>query len=108
MLGDAQEKKQINDHLGLLDSEALGEYHEVTLTNAKKLPFNSTAQSPVSVALTQVRKNLFYTVETTVLEHTGMVGEVEIQDKARNGFKLRFTGSGSSVKVGVRVKGGMA
>lgn len=106
--GDLQDKRKIAAHQALMDSEVLGESHEVTLTNSQNSPFNSTLQSPVTVALTTVRTNLFYTVETEVKAHTGTVGEIEISDKALNGFKIAYTGSGTSVTLVVRVKGGIA
>lgn len=35
------------------------------------------------------------------------MGDIVISDKALNGFKIAYTGSGSSVKLAVRIKGGM-
>ena len=90
-----------------MDAEVLGELHTITLTNTQKFPFNSSVDSPKTIALTTTRKNLFYTVEAEVVAHTGMVGDVTVSDKALNGFKIAFTGSGSSVTLAVRVKGGM-
>lgn len=98
---------ELKQHDDLLDSEVLGEKQEITLTNTQSYPFNSSVDSPVSVALTQVRKNLFYTVEVEVKSHTGLVGDIEISGKALNGFKISVSGSYSSVTLIVRVKGGM-
>ena len=94
-------------HYDVMDEETAGELHEVTLTNNQKFPFNATVDNPVSVALTTVRRNLFYSVEAEVLEHTGLVGEIQISNKALNGFKVAYTGSASSVKLALRIKGGM-
>ena len=94
-------------HARQVDEEIEGELKTVILTNSQDQPFNSTMDTPVSVALATARKNLFYSVETEVLEHSGLVGDIQVRDKALNGFKLLFTGSGSSVKLAVRVKGGM-
>lgn len=91
----------------LMDSEVLGEVHEVTITNNQKFPFNSSIDNPISVALTKTRKNLYYSVEIEVKEHSGLVGEITVIDKALNGFKVSYSGSGSSVTLTVRIKGGM-
>ena len=41
------------------------------------------------------------------MESDGQVGEIIVSDKALNGFKIAYTGSGSSVTLAVRIKGGM-
>ena len=97
---DYQEHKKMAE-------EIAGETKTVTLTNTQKRPFNSTLDSPRSIALSKARKNLFYSVETEVTAHTGLVGEIEVSDKALNGFKIAYTGSGSSVTLTLRIKGGM-
>lgn len=94
-------------HEALMDDEVLGEVHEVTLKNTLKAPFNSCADNPQTVDLTKNRKNLFYSVETEIKTHKGIVGDIIISDKALNGFKIAYTGSGSEVTLTVRVKGGM-
>lgn len=102
------QQQRINDaHREVVESEIHGELHEVTLTNTASYPFNSSSDSPTTVALTTTRKSLFYTVEAEIVSHTGEVGDIVISDKALNGFKVSFTGSGSSVTLAVRVKGGM-
>ncbi len=102
------QQQRVNDaHMTMVDAEVLGELHEITLKNTASYPFNSSADSPVTVAMKTNRKSLFYSVEAEVLTHTGEVGEIIISDKALNGFKIAFTGSGTSVKLAVRVKGGM-
>ena len=106
--GSKQRQMMNEAEFALIASEALGESHEVTLTNNQKFPFNSTVDSPVSVALTKRRTNLFYSVEPEVTAHTGPVGDIAITGKALNGFKVSFNGSGSSVTMILRVKGGMS
>ena len=90
------------------DADVLGESQTVKLTNTGKYPFNSTINSPVTVALATTRKNLFYDVEATVTAHTGEVGEVHIIDKALNGFKVYYDGAGASATILLRIKGGMS
>lgn len=97
----------LDEHDALLDSEVLGEVHEITFTNTQAYPFNSSVDSPVSVALTRIRKNLFYTVETEIKEHNGLVGDIVVSGKALNGFKISVSGSYKTVTLIVRIKGGM-
>lgn len=94
-------------HIKEAEAEIEGELHTVTLTNSQRQPFNSTIDTPKTVALTKNRTNLFYSVETEVTAHNGLVGEIQISDKALNGFKIAYTGSGKSVTLAIRVKGGM-
>lgn len=105
--GNLQQQRQNDAHFALMDSEVLGETKTVTLTNSASFPFNSTMDNPVSVALSTTRKNLFYSVEVTVDSHVGEVGDIHITDKALNGFKVSFDGSGKSVTLTLRIKGGM-
>lgn len=105
--GKLQHDRQTDEHTALMDSEVLGETKTVTLTNSASYPFNSTVDNPVSVALSTTRKNLYYSVEASVASHTGEVGDIHITDKALNGFKVSFDGSGKSVTLTLRIKGGM-
>lgn len=109
--GNLHQQRQNDEHMGRIDAafdaEILGETKTVTLTNTAAYPFNSTVDNPVTVALANTRKNLYYTVEATVADHSGEVGEIHITDKALNGFKVSFDGSGKSVTLTLRVKGGM-
>lgn len=109
VLAVAMYRDQLRDnaHQELMDSEVLGEVHEITLKNTLTPPFNSSIDAPTSVALTKARKNLYYSVETEVKSHKGVVGEIVISDKALNGFKIAYTGSASEVTLTVRIKGGM-
>ena len=99
--------QEYNAHNALMDSEVLGEEQDISLTNDLKFPYNKTVDSPTSVVLKTLRKNLYYSVETTVKKCTGEVGEIRVTDKALNGFKLSYTGSATDATITVRVKGGM-
>lgn len=105
--GKLQHDRQTDEHLAVMDDEVLGETKTVTLNNSASYPFNSTMDNPISVALTTTRKNLYYSVEASVATHSGEIGEVHITDKALNGFKVSFDGSGKSVTLTLRIKGGM-
>lgn len=106
--GNLQQQRLNDAQFELIASEALGESHTVTLTNTQKYPFNSTVDSPVTVALTTRRKNLFYSVEPEITANVGPVGEIRVTNKQLNGFKVSFDGCGKSVTVILRVKGGMS
>lgn len=68
-------------------------------------PFNNKA---TTVALSNLRESINYSVEVNVLAYSGgRLGNIRIADRARNGFKLIHDGSATSVKVAVRVSGGM-
>jgi hypothetical protein len=99
-------EKKVEDLEQTLEGEAVGETKTVTLQNTATCPFNSTLDSPATVALSQVRKNLFYTVEAVVDSADGMVGDIHITDKALNGFKVAYDGSGKSVTITLKIKGG--
>ena len=101
------QQRRNDAHILSTDLEIHGELHTITLHNTASAPFNSSVDSPTTIALETTRKNLFYTVEAEVVDHTGLVGDIEISGKALNGFKIAYTGSGSSVTLAVRVKGGM-
>ena len=105
--GNLQQQRVNDAHLEVIDGEVEGEAHVVTLNNSASYPFNSTMDTPTTVALTKTRKNLFYSVEAAVTAHTGEVGDIHITDKALNGFKVSFDGSASSVTLTLRIKGGM-
>lgn len=106
--GNLQQQRQNEAEASRMNSETLGETKTVTLKNTANYPFNSSVDSPTSVALTTTRKSLYYTVEAEVTDHTGEVGEIHITDKALNGFKVSFDGRGTSATVILRIKGGMA
>ena len=102
-----QQQRKNDAHIAAIEAETTGELQTITLKNTAAAPFNSSADTHTTVSLRTVRKNLFYSVEAEVMSHTGIVGEIVISDKALNGFKIAYTGSGSSVTLAIRVKGGM-
>ena len=89
------------------DNNIAGEVIEATLTNTLSLPFND---SLTTVGLSMARANTNYDVGVDVLSATGtrMVGDVIVSDKQLNGFKIKFTGSASSVTVRLRIRGGLS
>lgn len=80
------------------------EEREITLTNTDSYPFNNSKQT---IALNKARISKDYTIDIEVKAHTGNVGSVIISDKLVNGFKIEFDGSGTSVTVVLRIKGGL-
>jgi hypothetical protein len=76
----------------------------VTLTNNGKFPFNDSQQT---VALTKPQKNTKYAIIADIKSASGNPGEVVASDKQVNGFKLAFTGSGTSAVVEYIVIGGI-
>ena len=69
----------------------------VILTNTKKYPFNDSA---TTVALQTDCVDQEYFVITDVLSSDGEVGDIEIFDRAVNGFKISYTGSAKSAELG--------
>lgn len=80
------------------------EYGTATLTNTDKYPFNN---SQVTVPLVNTQKNIKYAVVAEITSANGNPGEVVVSGKQTNGFKLAFTGSGSSAVVEYIVIGGI-
>lgn len=82
------------------------EEHTITLSmDALPWPFNN---KPNTVALNMLRENTNYEVDVNVLSYSGgRLGSIHVLDRARNGFKLLHDGSATTVKVAVRVSGGM-
>lgn len=86
-------------------ADMAGEIVEVTLTNTQTYPFNN---SKTTVALAQKRNHLNYTVTAEVVEYSGgFPGEITVSEKLLNGFKVEYSGSASSVKLKIYVKGGL-
>ena len=109
MEGYLQLRRKFEQDSAGIFSEILGETHTVTLKNSKSYPFNSTASSPTTVALTKNRKNLYYSIEATATKvEGGLLGDIHITGKALNGFKVSFDGSAKSVTLELKIKGGMA
>lgn len=66
----------------------------VTLYNSKTYPFNNSEQT---VLLTRPEKSVDYKVLTKTKQSDGETGEIIVYGKARNGFKICFTGSAKRV-----------
>lgn len=93
--------KQVQEDYNITD-----ELHTMTLAQTGlKWPFNN---KETTMGLAQLRENTNYSVEVAVLEYSGgRLGDIRVYDRAKNGFKLMHDGSASTVKVAVRVSGGM-
>lgn len=75
------------------------------LMNDLPWPFNNRE---TTVALSQMRESINYSVEVNVLAYSGgRLGNIRVVDRARNGFKLVHDGSASYLRVAVRISGGM-
>lgn len=85
-----------------LISEQNVEVKELAFTNTARYPFNNSAKT-VSIA---TRANTNYTVDATVLEHSGDVGDIIVYDKMVNGFKVKYDGSAKSATIKLAVRGG--
>ena len=86
--------------------QAAPEVQAVTLTgNANPWPFNNAEKT---VALQGIRNSTHYTVDIEVLSYKGgTVGNIQVKDKALNGFKLLHDGSATELQLAVTVSGGM-
>lgn len=82
------------------------EFHTLTLSmDALPWPFNNKANT---IALNMLRENTNYSVEVNVLEYSGgRLGNIRVMDRAKNGFKILHDGSATTVKVAIRVSGGI-
>lgn len=73
--------------------------------NSFPWPFNN---KETTIALSQLRESINYSVEVNVLSYSGgLLGNIRVADRARNGFKLIHDGSATHVQVAVRISGGM-
>ena len=91
-------------HMGQQLADMEGETMQVTLTNTQSYPFNNSKKT---LALSQKRNHLNYTVTAEVLEYSGgFPGDIVVSEKLLNGFKIEHTGSATSVKLKIYVKGG--
>ncbi len=81
-----------------------GELREISLTNTQEYPFNN---SEITVALLKERDTLNYRVLTEVVSSNGIVGDIIVYDKAKNGFKIKYTGSAASATIKCFIQGGM-
>lgn len=68
----------------------------ILLTNSKIYPFNDSMQT---IALDNPFKDVNYNVNTEILKYEGETGELIISGKARNGFKIAYTGSATQTEV---------
>jgi hypothetical protein len=68
----------------------------VVLTNARQYPFNDSRRT---VALRDEIPDGRYTVITELSCQEGEAGDICVTDKAVNGFKIEYTGSGASATV---------
>lgn len=94
--------KMLQDARGSAD-----EVHHVTLKNTASYPFNSTMDTPTTVALNITRNSTDYAVIPYVEGHEGEVGAIHVEDQLTNGFKVSFDGSATSVDLVLLVQGGM-
>lgn len=86
--------------------DTLSEVKSVSLAmNALPWPFNNKENT---VALSQLREHTDYSVEVEVVSYSGgRLGNIQVKDRALNGFKLLHDGSATTVNVIVRITGGM-
>ena len=83
----------------------VGEVIEATLTNSQVYPHNNSTKT---LQIVTPRNTKDYTITVEVVSVTGgAVGDFEISDKLLNGFKIKYTGSASSVAVRCYVRGGI-
>lgn len=87
-------------------------YNEETEQQTVKLGMNALAwpfnNKETTVALKQMRENENYSVEVAVLSYSGgLLGNIRVTGRARNGFKLVHDGSATNVQVSLRISGGM-
>lgn len=82
-----------------------GDVITTTLSNTKKFPFNN---SDKLIALSKIRDTIDYTVFVELTAKTGGdVGEIKVFDKQLNGFKVKHTGSATSVELKIYIRGGL-
>lgn len=68
----------------------------VKLKNNKMYPFNN---SLITVLLPYPVLNTSYLVNTNVIYSDGETGDILISDRAKNGFKICFTGSACEADI---------
>jgi hypothetical protein len=91
----------------LNDYEQKEEIHVVSLdmNSGQSWPFNN---KDTIVALSILRENTNYSVDIDVLDYSGgRLGNIRVSDRALNGFKLVHDGSATTVRVKVKISGGM-
>jgi hypothetical protein len=87
----------------LLRKHRTVEVGTVTLTNSLKYPFNNSERT---IALVTPQENSDYIVDVNVTAQVGGVEEIIVSSKLTNGFKMAFTGGGTSCTVKYIVVGG--
>lgn len=90
--------------LWALEEKFTPEVGTVTLTNSKAYPFNN---SGATIALVTERDTMDYTIQTEIMSADGMVGDVVVSEKHLNGFRMQFTGSGTTAEIKYYVTGGL-
>ena len=117
--GTPMSRKQFyNMETGILTANILGAYllqhimqHQRALAELegeiKEISLTNNLAYPQTVALDHERDTLAYQVWVEVVSADGLVGDIEVYDKALNGFKIRYTGSAKNVKLRYYVQGGM-
>ena len=103
LLGEflAEVVKKHGAQLGNVDGEVI----EVTLTNTQGAFFNNSTKT---VALPVNRDTLDYVVDAEILGDVNNVGDIVVFDKQVNGFKVKYTGSATTVSLKLYVHGGNA
>ncbi len=77
----------------------------VTLTNSQLFPFNNSLKS-APLGRTLPNADYVVVIASAVSGDGKNVGEIIVQERQTNGFKLGFTGSATSVTVNYFVIGG--
>ncbi len=97
---------EVVKHHGEQIGNLAGETIKTTLTNTEgEAFFNNSAKT---VALAVNRDSLDYTVTVEIETPADNVGDIIVYDKQVNGFKIKYTGSATSVDVKMYVQGGNA
>lgn len=93
-----------NQHSGMLENLS-GQQFDVTLENTLAFPATNAIKT---VALSQYLNNTDYQIHYKILECSGgYVESVDFYDLAYNAFKVKYTGSATSVKLRLYVTGGL-
>ena len=82
-----------------------GDIIETTLTNTQGAFFNNSVKT---IALPVKRDTLDYIVDLEVQGDVHNVGDIVVYDKQVNGFKVKFTGSATTVSLKLYIHGGNA
>lgn len=93
--------KKHGDQLGNVHGDVIS----VTLTNTQGAFFNNSTKT---VALPVNRDTLDYVVDVEVQGDVHNVGDIVVFDKQVNGFKVKYTGSATTVSLKLYVHGGNA